>query len=413
MFLSKNCSSELAGKIGNILRGVVIKRSSRYLGLPLGIGASKKDAFQFVEDSVRVRIESWKNSLLSTAGKEVLIKFVLQALPVYVMSCFMIPIGLCKNICRLMARFWWNKNSSNDHSLHWKAWEKMAIPKSDGGLGFLDIRTMNKALILKQLWRLIDQPELLVSKVLKARYFPNSSIFDWQFSHGNSWLWKSWSSVIPVLKDHLNILIRNGADVKISDHKWVPGIIGGKPSLRVQIDGQMFLVQDLILAGGCGWDENLVKALFLEEDADRILQINSLDPRLADQWNCSFVDKGKFSVKRTYKFLAAGLVSSAEGAECSLMAGNNKKARLRCWNLKIMGKVKHFIWTCFSNILPVNVNLSSRGLDIDIICKVCGEAEETLDHVLFQCDRAVRVWQIAPVQWNRVSQEQLSFKHWW
>ncbi|CAA0810987.1 Unknown protein, partial [Striga hermonthica] len=61
MFLSKNCSVELKEKICSILPGVIVKRSSRYLGLPLGIGASKIEAFQFVVDAVRNRICSWKN----------------------------------------------------------------------------------------------------------------------------------------------------------------------------------------------------------------------------------------------------------------------------------------------------------------------------------------------------------------
>ncbi|CAA0823185.1 Unknown protein, partial [Striga hermonthica] len=83
MFLSKNCSEGLKNNICSILNGVVVKRSSKYLGLPLGIGASKKEAFQYVVDSVLNKIGSWKNNFLSTAGKEVLVKSVLQALPVF------------------------------------------------------------------------------------------------------------------------------------------------------------------------------------------------------------------------------------------------------------------------------------------------------------------------------------------
>ncbi|CAA0817300.1 RNA-directed DNA polymerase (reverse transcriptase)-related family protein, partial [Striga hermonthica] len=84
MFLSKNCSVDLKEKICSILSGVIVKRSSRYLGLPLGIGASKIEAFQFVVEAVRSRISSWKNQFLSTAGKDILIKAVLNALPIFV-----------------------------------------------------------------------------------------------------------------------------------------------------------------------------------------------------------------------------------------------------------------------------------------------------------------------------------------
>ncbi|CAA0823366.1 Unknown protein, partial [Striga hermonthica] len=72
MFLSRNCSVDVKEKICSILSGVMVKRSTRYLGLSLRIGASKHEAFQFVVDTVRTRISSWKNHLLSTAGKEVM-----------------------------------------------------------------------------------------------------------------------------------------------------------------------------------------------------------------------------------------------------------------------------------------------------------------------------------------------------
>ncbi|GER57884.1 retinoic acid receptor beta [Striga asiatica] len=46
----------------------------------------------------------------------------------------------------------------------------------------------------------------------------------------------------------------------------------------------MFWVKDLLIAGGCEWDVNLVIALFNEEDAHKILLIKSLNPRATDMW---------------------------------------------------------------------------------------------------------------------------------
>ncbi|GER39262.1 RNA-directed DNA polymerase (reversetranscriptase)-related family protein [Striga asiatica] len=343
----------------------VVKRSSKYLGLPLGIGASKKDAFQYVVDSVSSRIGSWKNNFLSTAGKEVLIKSVLQALPVFVMSCFLLPTN----------------------SLHWMSWDRLSTPKSEGGLGFHDLKEFNKALILKKLWRMISSPDLLVCKVLKSKYYPQSYIFDWLKSSGDSWLWKSGSSLLPALQSQMSILIRNGAFTKLSDYNWIPGLMKKKPELKLQIDGYMFWVKDLLCAGGSSWDVNLVQAQITAADADKILQIRHLNPRAEDIWKYSFVIKGKFSIKKAYADLIAQKVRSIVVAESSLMAGGNKKARNRCWDLKVMGKVKHFIWQCFSNLLLVQCNLKAMGMDIDI--------------------------KFAPVQWNKIHQDKLSVKEWW
>jgi len=62
-----------------------------YLGLPTQIGISKKQAFSFIMDKVWNKLKGWKGKKLSFAGRGVLIKAVVQAHQVYVMSCFQIP----------------------------------------------------------------------------------------------------------------------------------------------------------------------------------------------------------------------------------------------------------------------------------------------------------------------------------
>ena len=51
------------------------------------------------------KLQSWEGKLLSQAGKEVLIKSVIQALPTYTMGCFKIPLGLCHDIESLIKKF--------------------------------------------------------------------------------------------------------------------------------------------------------------------------------------------------------------------------------------------------------------------------------------------------------------------
>lgn len=76
----------------------VVECHSKYLGLPAFVGRSKKQVFNFVQDRVWKKQKGWKEKFLSTAGREVLIKSVVQAIPTYVMSCFLLLMGLCEHI---------------------------------------------------------------------------------------------------------------------------------------------------------------------------------------------------------------------------------------------------------------------------------------------------------------------------
>ncbi|GAU33827.1 hypothetical protein TSUD_221650 [Trifolium subterraneum] len=70
-----------------------------------------------------------------------------------------------------------NNNSSNK-GIQWLAWERLACPKAHGGLGFRNFEAFNKAMVAKQVWNIVQNPNTLVAKLIKARYFPHSSLFE-------------------------------------------------------------------------------------------------------------------------------------------------------------------------------------------------------------------------------------------
>jgi len=59
----------------------------------------------YIKERIQQKIEGWQTKFLSTAGKETLIKVVAYAMPVYSMNCFQLPIELCSEIDRMLARF--------------------------------------------------------------------------------------------------------------------------------------------------------------------------------------------------------------------------------------------------------------------------------------------------------------------
>ena len=167
-----------------------MQKYEKYLGLPTLVGKSRSKAFKNIKDRVWDRLQSWKVNFLSQAGKEVLLKAVIQAIPTYCMLVFLLPIALCKEINKLMQRFWWG-HKENNSKIHWMCWEKMRVSKARGGLGFRDLVLFNKAFLAKQIWRLYKNPESLVAIIFQAKYYSSSTVLEAQVRKRPSLAWRS------------------------------------------------------------------------------------------------------------------------------------------------------------------------------------------------------------------------------
>ncbi|XP_058758795.1 uncharacterized mitochondrial protein AtMg00310-like [Vicia villosa] len=152
-----------------------VQRHTKYLGIPIIFGRSKKDIFKLVVDRVQKKVKGWKEKALSKAGKEVLIKSVAQAILNYIMGCYKMPESVCQEIESTVAKFWWG-SKEGDRKIHWMRWERMAKSKKVGRLGFRGFSEFNKSLLGKHFWRLMQEEGSLLERVFKSRYYPNRSI---------------------------------------------------------------------------------------------------------------------------------------------------------------------------------------------------------------------------------------------
>ncbi|XP_075665676.1 putative mitochondrial protein AtMg00310 [Castanea sativa] len=102
------------------------------------------------------------------------------------MSCFKLPDSLCKDLGALTSRFWWGQKKE-ERKIPWVAWDKLCTPKTDGGMGFRDLRAFNLALLAKQGWRLLKNHNTLFYQVFKAKYFANSTFLEAQLGKRSSY----------------------------------------------------------------------------------------------------------------------------------------------------------------------------------------------------------------------------------
>ena len=86
LFFSKNVSDLTKETIKNLLGVAKIKEYEKYLVLPSVVGRNKKASLNYIKDRVWGKLQGWKEKLLSQAGKEVLLKSVVQAIPTFAMT---------------------------------------------------------------------------------------------------------------------------------------------------------------------------------------------------------------------------------------------------------------------------------------------------------------------------------------
>lgn len=119
--------------------------------------------------------------------KEVLIKSMVQATPLYARSILRFPSYFCKEINLLVANFWRSRNSGSK-GIHWKSWDCLSKTNFSGGLGFRDFDLMNITALAKQAWSILCFPQSKWSLVLKGIYFPNSSFWVVPRNRSGSWI---------------------------------------------------------------------------------------------------------------------------------------------------------------------------------------------------------------------------------
>jgi hypothetical protein len=73
-------------------------------------------------------------------------------------------------------------------------------PKGQGGIGFRDLRVFNQALLARQAWRLIQFPDSLCARVLKAKYYPQRELIDTVFLGDASPTWRAIEHGLDLLK---------------------------------------------------------------------------------------------------------------------------------------------------------------------------------------------------------------------
>lgn len=169
LFLSPNFSHSTRDWLVSLFGVKVVSKPGIYLGAYLGFSRrSKSKIFNSILSRIQSKLQGWKCDFLNFASRGILVKHVLQSIPMYLLSVFCMPDNFQHKITTLIRQFLWA--SSKGSWLAWKKWTALCLPKGWGGLGFRDLTCFNQALLAKQAWQILSSPNLLLSRVLLGKY---------------------------------------------------------------------------------------------------------------------------------------------------------------------------------------------------------------------------------------------------
>uniref|UniRef100_A0A803PAC2 Reverse transcriptase domain-containing protein n=1 Tax=Cannabis sativa TaxID=3483 RepID=A0A803PAC2_CANSA len=387
LYFSPNTTPALQHEIAMLLGIPVRETMDKYLGLPQAFGRSKKDAFNYINDRVWSHLNKWNSKFFSKGGKEVLLKLVVQAIPSYAMACFKLPASFHSKIESLMARFWWGGNENN-RKIHWKTWSFLCYSKFHGGLGFRSMKAFNQAMLAKQAWRLLQYPHSLVATLLKARYFTQTSFLHSGKGHRPSLVWSSITWGKELLQSSLRKSIGDGTTINIFNDAWIPGY-GKLHYLRYHSNADM-TVADLITPNK-QWNHAPIHSLFPTDISQAIMAIPLHHISTLDTYFWSITPHGSYTVNSGYH-LAHSQLHQNEPSPSDQKSSNAWWKNL--WTLPLPPKLKHFLWRVCYDILPTSQNLFNRKTLYSPHFSRCHYHDETLEHALFKCPAAQKVWKL-------------------
>lgn len=362
------------------------KDLEKYLGMPVLQKRINKDTFGEVLERVASRLSGWKERCLSFAGRLTLTKVVLASIPVHTMSTIALPKSTLNSLDKMSRSFLWGSNSER-RKQHLLEWKKVCRPKYDGGLGIRSATEMNKALLAKLGWRLLQDHESLWARVFRNKYRVKEL-------HDVSWLVKKshWSSTWRNMAMELREVVVSGAGWVVGDGKstrfWSDKWLEGKTLMEMASNEIRAAFRELrvheLWRDGTGWIFDQIEPYV---SATCILKLRAvvLDNVTGVRDRLSWVGTpdGKFTVRSAYEILTR---DSTPRANLTCLFS-------RIWRVIAPERVRTFLWLGMHQVIMTNMERHRRHLCDSSLCQVCKGGDESIPHIFRDCPAMRGVWE--------------------
>lgn len=235
----------------------------------------------------------------------------------------------------------------------------------------------------KQGWRFITNPESLVAKVFKARYFVNGDFLTAELGSNPSYVWRSVWEAQDLIKKCARWMIATGEKIDICKQPW----LNNEENPYVSSESQAFTqnkVSSLMRMDAKVWDDEVVKDLFNDCDQHCIFNTPIQSRLVEDKIYWSKENSGNYSVKSGYRLLQEQKILWNERDRSNLW-------RI-LWRFKAPAKVLNVLWRAATDCLPTLVMLNQKQVPVLCTCPICNVEDETIIHALVCCPMIAEMW---------------------
>jgi len=166
-------------------------------------------------------------NFLSHAGRLELVNSVLSSLPTDAMCTLQLPISVIEYIDRARRHCLWRGSNSNAKMKPLVAWKKCSKPKRKGGLGIINLRSQNSALLLKHLDKFYNREEIPWVKLVWHAHYSNGDIPHATMDKGSFW-WKDILKLCDLFRGITNCKLGDGSTVLFWSDLWNDNVMQSK-----------------------------------------------------------------------------------------------------------------------------------------------------------------------------------------
>lgn len=134
--------------------------------------------------------------MLSYQGRLVLVNSVFTALPTFYMCSLLIPPTVIDQIDKYRKHRLWSGGDINRKGTCLAAWEYACKSKEDGGLGIIDLKSQNSALLLKHLDKFYNHDNIPSVSLTWEKFYKNNYIPPHAKSPNGSFWWRDLLKLI-------------------------------------------------------------------------------------------------------------------------------------------------------------------------------------------------------------------------